>query len=322
MLIIVFLLNLITSYILLSYFYKSKMTNFYDIPSHRSLHLFKKKRIGGLSLFLLILMNFIFFYLLYYPFTTFENLLFVSIIFFINLINDRYSINSIIRLILFFSLYYVMLSFNLENDITPKSSILALTIFFLTTSISTNFNDGSDFYISLIYLFLIVGLLIFNSLFLHKYKIYFLSVIFISFLSIFFFFNFYPSKVFLGDSGAYLLSLFPFLVFIISDFNLNIILISFHFLSPIIIDSLLTLYLRLKNKKNIFKPHLEHFFQRIVIKNGHIFLIKISFFLYIINLIVYICYSLINSNFFMLPIFSLLSYIIYRILIKKYVFRA
>jgi UDP-N-acetylmuramyl pentapeptide phosphotransferase/UDP-N-acetylglucosamine-1-phosphate transferase len=214
-----------------------------------------------------------------------------------------------------------VLNFNLENDLTFKINILGLTIFFLINSISTNFNDGSDYYISSIYLFLIVGLLIFNSLFLYQYKIYFLSVIFISFLSIFYFFNFYPSKIFLGDSGAYLISLYPFLVFIISNFNLNIILISFHFLSPIIIDSLLTLYLRLKNKKNIFKPHSEHFFQKIVIQMGHIFLIKISIPLFIVNLIVYFFYCIINSNFFTLPFFSLLSYIIFRILIKKYVFR-
>ena len=320
MLIIFFLLNLIVSYIFLSYFYRAHWINFYDIPNHRSLHKSKKKKIGGLALLLLILTNLIFLNFFDYQILSLINLSFVFIIFFINLINDRRNIHALIRLIIFSLLYFIILSLNLENNIILKSYILMLTIFFLSISIFTNFNDGSDFYISFVYIFLILGILIYNILFLLKYEIFLFSIIFFSFLIIYYFFNFYPSKIFLGDSGAYLLSLYPFFIFINSNFDLNTILISFHFLSPIIIDSSLTLYLRLKRNKNIFKPHLEHFFQKIAINRGHKFLIKISSFLLIANLIIYLYFILAKLNFLTLPIFSLLSYLLFRMLVKKYGF--
>ena len=82
-----------------------------------------------------------------------------------------------------------------------------------------------------------------------------------------------------------------------------------------------TLIYRLYSGKNIFTSHREHFFQKLVLEKGHLFLIKSSAILYIVNFLIYVFFVLLELNFLTLMLFSLINYYLYRKINKKYVFR-
>ena len=127
----------------------------------------------------------------------------------------------------FLFFYYLIFLVNFENIFSIN--IIIFTLIFLTISIFTNFNDGADFYIILNYFFLIFALFLFNLFKDNNLETTYLSLIFLSSLFSLSFFNFPPSKIFFGDSGSYLVSIYPMLIFLIYDKNIDIILITFHF---------------------------------------------------------------------------------------------
>lgn len=282
------------------------------------MHKSPKKKIGGLSLIILIFINSAFFFYNDIKLLSLTNLLFLLIIFLINLIDDLINISAIVRLLLFSFFYFFVLFINF--DLKFYFALLVLTLIFLKFSIFTNFNDGGDFYISLNYIFLIVGILLYNFIYVNNSIINYLCIIYLSFLFSFYFFNFPPAKVFLGDTGAYLLSLFSMMIFMINK-NFDIIFLTFYFLSPILIDSLFTLSNRILLKKNIFKSHNEHFFQRVILKKNHLYLIKNIFFLHTLNFFVYAIFLFYKFKLLPLLFFSLFNYYLYRLIINKNVLR-
>ena len=85
-------------------------------------------------------------------------------------------------------------------------------------------------------------------------------------LFVFLYFNWYPSKLFLGDSGSLFIGSYLLSLIYTSSSNegsLKIILLCF----PLLIDSTICLIRRLINKQNIFRPHKLHLYQRLV-SNG------------------------------------------------------
>ena len=86
-------------------------------------------------------------------------------------------------------------------------------------------------------------------------------------LSGFLYFNWYPSKIFMGDTGSlylgtYLVSLMYSSSSGITS-NLRILLLC----SPLFWDAVICIFRRFINKKNIFKAHKSHLYQRLV-SNG------------------------------------------------------
>ena len=79
----------------------------------------------------------------------------------------------------------------------------------------------------------------------------------------FLFWNWNPSKIFMGDIGSNFLG--GVLIWIILNTtsinnSLALILISL----PLILDPLICLLIRFLNKENIFNPHSKHLYQRLV----------------------------------------------------------
>ncbi len=84
-------------------------------------------------------------------------------------------------------------------------------------------------------------------------------------------FNFHPARIFMGDAGS---TLFGFLAACLGivGWQLGIWTLWFPGLvfSPFIVDATLTLAERLLRGKNIWRPHREHYYQRLVLSGwGH-----------------------------------------------------
>tara|TARA_Y100000739_G_C20483307_1_gene406961 strand:+ start:165 stop:689 length:525 start_codon:yes stop_codon:yes gene_type:complete len=114
--------------------------------------------------------------------------------------------------------------------------------------------DGSDGIVagSMLLIFLIGSIFVANS-----------YLILVGSLIGFLIWNWYPSKVFMGDGGStFLGSLFVGLLFNAGSFNLAFqILVIF---SPLLIDALTCLLRRLFNGQMIFEAHCSHLYQRLI----------------------------------------------------------
>lgn len=178
-----------------------------------------------------------------------------------------------------------------------------ISILFLINAF--NYFDGMDGTLCFTTISVLIILFFLNS---NQDLQYFLIIILIS-LIIFLFFNFSIFKLpktFLGDSGSLLIGfIVSFILIYIANKNLvhpillawSVVIFVYEFLSINLI--------RLKNKKNPFKPGQDHLHYILFDKTNSIFLT--NFFMTLINIILftigYLSFSLIN------PVFSLILYI-------------
>ena len=79
----------------------------------------------------------------------------------------------------------------------------------------------------------------------------------------FLFFNWEPSKVFMGDSGSLFLGSY-LSTLILGQNNFISILNSLILCSPILLDALTCILIRIRKKQNILQPHRLHLYQRLV----------------------------------------------------------
>ena len=142
--------------------------------------------------------------------------------------------------------------------ITPYGS-LKLVFFLLLLIIGTsiinfiNFMDGIDGLVAgcMLIIFLLTSIILSNW-----------QLFFVGSLLGFLFWNWYPSKVFMGDAGStFLGALFFGLLLDSSNFIqfLKIFIISF----PLIGDAFVCVVRRFLNKQKIFKAHSSHLYQRL-----------------------------------------------------------
>ena len=113
-----------------------------------------------------------------------------------------------------------------------------------------------------------------------------LSVILFTVYLAFYKFNKSPSKVFLGDVGSitsgYLIGFIILSCFLTSKIILPLLIINMYY----ILDSTITLLIRLLKKENIFQAHSKHFYQKVIRKGyPHSHVIKWVFILNLILLI-------------------------------------
>ena len=257
------------------------------------LYLYKKKNetplVGGLGIWLFLLNFSIYFYF------TDKNvingnifLIFcISLIFFIGILDDIFELNYLFRLlsiffILIFFLFYESkfaireLYFNtLQITIILKNSSIIITAFFILLLLnSLNMADGINGNSAFIFI------LYFIFLFEPGLNINILIYIIFSSLIIFIFFNL-KNKIYMGDSGIYLISALIGL-YVTYKYNLKIFDLSSEeiFLIFMIpgIDMLRLFCKRIYNKKNPFSGDLDHLHHILINR----FSLKISLTIYMI----------------------------------------
>ena len=252
------------------YFYYKLPNKFqvYSIPNYRSSHFKKKISSAGIP----IILSFILAYLLYENSINFLSIFFlfnIFIILFYGFVDDKYSLSQklklIIQLYLAFSsiLYLKFTGYNLNFYII--FILFVISVFFYN---SINFIDGSDGNLSLSIIIILINLFPYTYLGEYSFILYYLIISLTVFLI---FFNFPPSKMFLGECGSafisYLTLLFLFLCVYEKIINPHSLFVLF---SLIISDISLTLIYRLvRYRYKAGEGHKDHFYQILVSKYGH-----------------------------------------------------
>lgn len=283
---IIFLI-LVNLIFLISSKFIGKLINIYDLPTEeRKIHKTPVPILGGLIIFLNILFFIIFCFInhldyLFKVFITTELkgsiyfLIGISAIFFIGLYDDKYNIRPFVRLVLLSILIYFLIK--IDNNLLIRSlefSFIDLTIDFnygkvflpyiciITLLISCNMSDGINLQSSIFY-FLNFFILYFSS------PNDFILLILFSIL-IFSVLNF-NGRIFLGDSGSYLLSILLSFYFI-KYYNFNLISKADHiflFLFFPVLDASRCFYSRLIKGSSIFLPDKNHFHHILLNKIGY-----------------------------------------------------
>ena len=239
----------------------SKFTQLYDLPNSRKIHKKPIPLIGGLILYIIILINFLIFRNI-----TFEILMISTGYFFIGFIDDAKKISASFRLIVLSIITYIFLTFFEKFKINfihfegmgkiyfEEYSLIFTVLCVLLFQNAMNMIDGINGQSGLIFLIILLFLL-------KKIGLNYELLLLISLIIIFIFFNL-RNKIFLGDAGIYFLSSFlAFNVILIS--NENLIYSEEIFLIMMLpgLDMLRLFIIRIINKKNPFKPdtfHIHH----------------------------------------------------------------
>jgi UDP-N-acetylmuramyl pentapeptide phosphotransferase/UDP-N-acetylglucosamine-1-phosphate transferase len=227
---------------------------FLDTPNDRSSHISPKPKSGGLSFVMVITLTGIFSGN-YQP-------LFSLPLAFIGLWDDlkgsskllRYIIQTLtVSYLIYESNFYLLFAQFFPNGfiIIP---ILFLILFGTAIINFINFMDGIDGIIAgtTILLFISGSILVSNS-----------YLLFAGSLIGFLIWNWYPSKVFMGDVGStFLGSLIVGLLF--STQNLSDTILIFIIATPILLDAFICVLRRLIHRQKVFEPHCSHLYQRLV----------------------------------------------------------
>ena len=179
----------------------------------------------------------------------------------VGIFDDKFNLPSSLRyfiqiIISYFILNESNLNFFIEDNFSDYYSVglKIFTIVCITAIINfVNFMDGIDGLISGSFSILI-GYLIFNG---NNYLLPLFSA-----LVAFLIFNWYPSKIFMGDTGSTFLG--AFLAFELCNTNSLIETTNLFFISlPILIDPFTCVLRRCWAKQNIFTSHKLHIYQRL-----------------------------------------------------------
>ena len=224
-------------------------------PTERGMHKEKKASSGGI-LFILI-------YIIYASYQEFFLPFFSIPISIIGLIDDKYYLSRRVRLIaqIISIAVFLLTSYFIGNGILATITSLKyfLFMFFLLLLIGTsiinfmNFMDGIDG--------LVCGCMIVIFSFMN-FEIHYLLPI-IGTLIGFLFFNWEPSKVFMGDTGSLFLGSY-LATLILGQNSIVLIFNSLILCAPILLDALICILIRLSKKQNILQPHKLHLYQRLV----------------------------------------------------------
>ncbi|WP_066164470.1 glycosyltransferase family 4 protein [Aliarcobacter cryaerophilus] len=319
---IVFFISLILNKILINYSHKLKLI---DKPNERSIHKVEKSRAGGISIFISFILGVVLFKLdiSSYLFIAFLIILFLGIyddikdtsskvkFFWIMvaatfLYFDGYFIHSIgvfdgVDLIMPTFVAYLFLLFavvgfinamNLIDGLDGLSSGIGIVILISFAYIGFKYNDNFLLYASLSLIFALLGFLIFN---------------------------WYPSKIFMGDTGSLSLG-FVIVVLSIHSINLNYVsAVSILLLTAVpILDTLIVMVRRISQKKNPFKPDKTHI-HHVILTQQNKNVRKTSLILILLQLIfVYIGLGFkVRDDIYILGAFVMLFVLFYMLLTVK-----
>ena len=278
---VIFLILIIIN--ILFYFSNYKIANYFnlmDIPDKvRKIHTKKVPLTGGFYLFINILT--IFFVSSYFNFTNnsilnINILIFIFIIFIIGIFDDKYGINANLKLFLSIIFFTVFLHINehliLKSIIISSGQIFYLgsfsipfTVFcFVIFQNAFNMYDGINLQ-NISYFFFLISIIFIFFGFIDFYI--YLTPVFI----LLFYLNF-NSKMFLGDSGSYILSFLIsiYLIYIFNNTEINFPSdLVFLFLCVPGYDLLRLAIFRTIKKKHPFKADKNHIHHLLVKKIGY-----------------------------------------------------
>ena len=257
------------------YFFFKKNSLLIDNTSF-SLH----KKIGNQNKSPIVLGGFyiLFITLFYFKNLNFDIYLIFIMIFMIGLVSDRNIIsNSLIRLIfqifiVFLLTYLGDLTINdiridlLDAFLKNKTINIFFTVFCLVVLINgTNFIDGLNGLVTGYYILILLSLIfVINNdaqIFEKDFNIQFLNILFFS-LIFFFAFNIF-GKVYMGDSGSYLIAIIIGF-YVIKFYQINYLISPYYFALLLwypVFENLFSLLRRLKTHSKISKPDNKHFHQ-------------------------------------------------------------
>ena len=280
-----FFLSIITYYYCQKIFLKKKI---FDKINLRSSHDTVATRSGGLSVFLVLMIISVYFYLNGTDIYNFSILIPLSLLFLIGIYDDIYGVDFKLKFIFQIIAAKIIIDngFIIDNfhgffGVYEVNRVLAqlITIFIIISIINAiNFVDGIDGLLTSISIIFMISYEFFASV---NTDFYFLSLLVISTLIPLYYFNFRKAKkIFLGDSGSYLLggiisiyvlNILSFGYRIKPEFDLNKIIFVISILIYPIIDIIRIFSLRLVNKKSPFIADNNHIHHNIILKynNSH-----------------------------------------------------
>ena len=249
----IFSLSFFFSFIILIFSLNFLKKNFADIPNSRSSHDIIKPNGGGfifvLSSLISSIINSNYLFLLNFP---------LSII---SLIDDKFNLSRKVRLSFHLLTAFSLMIYLIPQDYSfflPRVFIFPILLLLGTSIINfSNFMDGIDGLVGGCYfiIFIMASIRI-DTIYIP------LAASILAFLIL----NWHPSKLFMGDIGSTFLGAMFFTVLL----KCNSLLEGFAFLLisiPLMIDALICILKRYKNGKNIFKPHRDHLYQRLMDNN-------------------------------------------------------
>jgi len=213
---------IILPYIFINFFINNKkkfLNKFLDLDFSKiqSFHKKPTPKIGGIFIFFFTMLSYLFFQ----DFLLLGDIFYISIpIFFFSILEDvKIKINPLIRLaILFIIIFLCVKLFNLGiysvqfyyvDKFLNSNQILSFlfsTLCILFIINGSNFIDGFNGLLG-IHALIIISILSFINFYLGNFDLLFICILFIVCLIIFLTFNFPNSKIFLGNSGSYLIGL-------------------------------------------------------------------------------------------------------------------
>ena len=312
-----------------------KLANYYkinDLPNFRSLHKKSTPNIGGLPILILFFFNII---LLYFSVFSINEIYFIICLFiisFIGLLDDLFKLSSSIRIIFQFFvsfissiiiLYFTNLEINQSINIYFFILFIWSTFFIILLINIFNFMDGINGLVSIKSILFLLTILFFLKISNVNMPLEFINmenfIVIISILILFFLpWNFPFAKIFMGDSLSYFLGFFiSFLIILLSLLDLKFMWISFILISLFIVDTCLTILLRLTKRINIFKPHKTHAYQILTqYFQSHLYvtIFEMLFYLIILLPISYLIFiDVLNGFFTTIIIYSIITFLYYLI---------
>ena len=270
-----FFLSIISSHYCQKYFLKKKLVDKINV---RSSHDSVATRSGGLSVFLVLIIISIYYYLNGIDIFNFSIFIPLSLLFLIGVYDDIYGVDFKLKFIFQIIAAKIIIDNGLIIDnfhgflgVYEVNRVIAqlITIFIIISIINAiNFIDGIDGLLTSISIIFITSYEFFASV---NTDFYFLSLLVISTLIPLYYFNFRKAKkIFLGDAGSYLLggiisiyvlNILSFGYRIKPEFDLNKIIFVISILIYPIIDIIRIFSLRLIKKKSPFiadNNHIHH----------------------------------------------------------------
>ena len=282
-----------------------------DVPNKRSSHL-KPTPTGG-GIFFIVPVS-----ILSLLFKDIVPLLALPLAF-LGLIDDRLNINSFLRYISQIITVFILLKYSnflelvsSQYELFPNLVLILIILIFGTAIINfINFMDGIDGLVA-------GGMLITFAFILNINFEYYLLFIIGSLIS-FIYFNWNPSKVFMGDIGStFLASLYLYSIFNVQNLeftNLSIFIIP---LSPFWLDCITCLILRFYNGQNIFKAHKLHLYQRLNQSGWSHSLVATLYIIFIIILGIITRLKIVSLNIISLSILLIIGFLLDKYVAKPF----
>lgn len=248
--------SIILSHIFLNFAFPYLKKNNLDIPNKRSSHINPKPKSGGIAFVLTAIVGAISDYSLNGFNFSISTILICLPLAILGFIDDKYNIKVGWRFFFQILTSILIIKAFMNNFYDLKFIILPLVLISILSIINfVNFMDGID---GMVAGCMIISISTQNYSLDNSLSIWFL----VGGLFAFIFWNWHPSKIFMGDTGStYLGGIFAALA--LNQENLYESFISLFLAFPIFSDAFFCVIRRYKNKENILKPHKLHLYQRL-----------------------------------------------------------